>query len=224
MKIELLYNLIKQHAIENISILGRVSPTYSDNNISNSRYWLSYGILSSGVKDNHAHHFSKQILAEIGNDPYFKEDSRLIRNILSTSSEYGKYRFPNVRSECLHISLRKLQSLGNNVPIEKSESAIEQRDMIVSFFPGIGLKQASLFLRNLGYSYDLCVVDTHIIDFLIFIGWLPSQIKLLPLNRKRYFAIESLFKRLSYYLSLPLALLDLAVWDVTKILKIKNYI
>jgi N-glycosylase/DNA lyase len=180
---------------------------------------LAFGILSSGVKDQTAQVFSHKVLTKIGSMLYNEELKSVISDTLTAGSPTGRYRFPNIRSEWIHQSYTTLQKHENTLPIDREAHFYKQRDVIISLFTGIGLKQASLLLRNLGYSFDCCVLDTHIIDFLIWIDWIPSRIRKLPINRKRYFAIESLFKRLSDMLHIPIPILDIAMWDLTRMAK-----
>lgn len=210
---------VAEKACRNVIINDSVYVNYSDDIITNTRYWLVYGILSSGVKDQVAITYSKNICAEFASKDYNQKCPSRMRDILNTNTNFGKYRFPNTRSEWLHSSFITLQANNNQLPFSIEQKSTKQRDTLVSTFKGIGLKQASLLLRNLGYCYDCCVVDTHIIDFLVWIGWLHNSIKTLPINRKRYFAIESLFKRLAHLLAMPIAILDIAVWNVTRVLK-----
>ena len=41
-------------------------------------------------------------------------------------------------------------------------TAAHARNFLIDNFPGIGPKQASMFLRNIGYGSDLAIIDTHI--------------------------------------------------------------
>jgi thermostable 8-oxoguanine DNA glycosylase len=217
-KKKLISALVSQ-SYNNVAINNRVYVSYSPDETINTRYWLAFGILSSGVKDQTAQVFSQKISTQIGSTLYHEDFKNVISDTLTADSPTGRYRFPNIRSEWIHQSYTTLQKHENTLPIDCETHFSKQRDVIISLFTGIGLKQASLLLRNLGYSFDCCVLDTHIIDFLIWIDWLPSKIKKLTINRKRYFAIESLFKRLSDMLHIPIPILDIAMWDLTRMAK-----
>jgi N-glycosylase/DNA lyase len=40
------------------------------------------------------------------------------------------------------------------------------RRILVADIPGLGPKQASMFLRNVGVTYDLAVLDTHVLHYM----------------------------------------------------------
>ena len=82
---------------------------------------------------------------------------------------------------------------------------------------GLGFKESSHFLRNIGYS-DCAIIDFHIIDLLV-----HHKIIRKPrtLNKKTYLHIEKTLKKLATKLSLTLAELDFYLWylETGKILK-----
>ena len=214
--------LVSEVARRNVCICDRLYFKFNDNDVINTRYCLAYGVLSSGVKDEHAKYISKSITTILMDDVYHEDHFQKVAPLLSCehgSSHKWRYRFPNVRADWLHLSLKALQHYDNKLPINRKWSYIEQRDALLDVFKGIGLKQASLMLRNLSYNFDCCVVDTHILDFLILMDVLPKEIKTYSMSRKRYIAIESMFKFIAIKLGLPVALLDIAVWDAVRIIK-----
>lgn len=216
--------ILRDHAFESVDIGSRVYVSFNDNRNINTRYWITYGILSSGVRDSTAKIFSRKIAYHFSDSQYKEKSNERLLNILSKKENGERYRFPTIRSKWLHESFLTLQHFDNALPINASLHHSKQRDDIVDNFKGIGLKQASLLLRNLGYSYECCVVDTHIVDFLTYIGWIPNSIKTKGINRKRYFAIEALFRRLAKFLSTPVSILDVATWDITRMIKAEKLV
>lgn len=102
---------------------------------------------------------------------------------------------------------------------EKLNTLNEQqlREWLVENIKGIGFKESSHFLRNIGYK-NLAIIDFHIIDIMIK-NSLIKQPK--NLNKKNYLEIEKKLKILADNLNLSLAELDLYLWylETGKILK-----
>ena len=83
---------------------------------------------------------------------------------------------------------------------------------------GLGYKEASHFLRNVGYK-DIAILDRHILRVLHeneIIQETPKQ-----LTRRRYFMIENLMQNIAEDLDISLAELDLFLWHTKtgKVLK-----
>ena len=74
---------------------------------------------------------------------------------------------------------------------------------------GLGYKEASHFLRNIGRS-DLAIVDRHIIRNLLRLGVIPEWPA--SISRGRYLEIEALFEDLARRLDIPIDELDLLLW------------
>jgi len=91
------------------------------------------------------------------------------------------------------------------------------RDWLVKNIKGIGMKEASHFLRNIGVD-SVAIIDFHIVD-LLEKEKLIKRIK--SLNKKRYLEIESILKNLAKKVGLSLGELDLYLWyiETGKILK-----
>ena len=93
----------------------------------------------------------------------------------------------------------------------------EIRKWLVKNIKGIGYKEASHFLRNIGFK-NIGIIDFHIIDLL-------TRFRLIKkpktLGKKKYLEIEKTLKELSEKLNIGLAKLDLYLWyiETGKILK-----
>ncbi|HDM45052.1 MAG TPA: N-glycosylase/DNA lyase [Candidatus Bathyarchaeota archaeon] len=124
------------------------------------------------------------------------------------------HRYPRKRAEYI-VEARKLKdSLNKIVGSLDGESA---REWLVKNVRGIGYKEASHFLRNVGYT-DLAIIDYHILDLLVKHRLIEKP---RTMTRRRYLEIESLLKRLADRLNVNLAELDLYLWylETGKILK-----
>lgn len=119
------------------------------------------------------------------------------------------YRFHNIRAKYI-VDARKyadnIDKILCKIPDEK-----EKRRWLVKNIRGLGYKEASHFLRNIGYK-NLAIIDFHILDIL-------SRYKIIEkppktLTEKRYLAIEKQLELFSRKISLTLAELDLYLWYI----------
>ena len=131
-------------------------------------------------------------------------------------SELG-HRFPNARARFIFEARKHSHNLKEILDYYDTDQT--KRDWIVENIKGIGMKEASHFLRNIGYT-DAAIIDFHIIDLLVREG-LIEQPKSKTLSPKRYIEIENILRELSQKTDTPLGELDLYLWyeETGKILK-----
>ncbi|KYK20395.1 N-glycosylase [Thermoplasmatales archaeon SG8-52-2] len=124
------------------------------------------------------------------------------------------HRFPNARAEYISESLKCKDKLNEVIQFPDKKAL---RDWIVNNVKGLGYKEASHFLRNVGFD-DYAIIDFHIIDILV-----DNKIIKRPktLTKKRYLEIEEILNKLAKKTELTLAELDLYLWymETGKILK-----
>ena len=73
----------------------------------------------------------------------------------------------------------------------------------------VGYKEASHFLRNIGFK-NLAILDRHILNLMLEEGLIEERPK--PLGGKKYLGIEKRFLKLAKGLKMPAAELDLFMW------------
>lgn len=209
-----LLDFVVEVAKEDPAVIERIMYRFNNDDIINNRYWLIFSILSGGVRDNVATAHASSIALDIDKHIYAADHESLVINHLccKKNNNVARYRFPHRGASAIHSSLLTLERYGNSFSSFIAADAISSRDNVVKAFKGVGLKQASLLLRNIFASFDCCVVDTHIVKFLYLIGAVPKEFLGTTMTRRRYFSIEVIFKSISSYIGLPLALLDHAVW------------
>ena len=125
------------------------------------------------------------------------------------------HRFPNSRAAYI-TSVRKYGRVLKNL-VESFADSMTLRDWLAKNVRGIGLKEASHFLRNIGYT-DLAILDFHILDLLDRYGVIEKPT---ILTRKRYLQIEKKLREIAKRAGLNMAELDLYLWylETGKILK-----
>ncbi|MEM5802235.1 MAG: N-glycosylase/DNA lyase [Candidatus Aenigmatarchaeota archaeon] len=87
----------------------------------------------------------------------------------------------------------------------------ELREWLVENVKGLGMKEASHFIRNIGFSFDVAILDVHVLRQLKEY----NVIKEIPktLTKKVYLQIENKVKEFANSLNLRLAELDLLFWS-----------
>jgi N-glycosylase/DNA lyase len=89
------------------------------------------------------------------------------------------------------------------------DDVISVRDALVEEVWGFGLKEASHFMRNIGYS-GLAVLDRHVLRWMKGLGAIEEVPR--SLTRRRYIELEQRFIRLAEELGLKPEALDLLLW------------
>lgn len=88
----------------------------------------------------------------------------------------------------------------------------EMRELLIKDVKGLGMKEASHFLRNIGKSKNqLAILDRHILRKLVELKIINKEIKL---NNKNYLLIEEKMKKFSKEVNIPLDELDLLFWKI----------
>ena len=89
---------------------------------------------------------------------------------------------------------------------------MDVREEIVKNVKGLGYKEASHFLRNIGLGKDLAILDRHILRRLKSCGVLEEVPK--SLTPKRYLEIEEKMRRFFKQVEIPLDHLDLLFFSM----------
>ena len=136
----------------------------------------------------------------------FNGGQRAIRNRLKG------VRFPNNKSGYV-IEARRLfkNGKGFNIKSKLNGNMLQTRDWFVKNVKGLGYKEASHFLRNIGHGRDLAILDVHILRNLKRYG----AIKQIPtsITKKKYLEIEDKMRQFSKRIGIPLEALDLLFWS-----------
>ncbi|MCZ7554867.1 MAG: hypothetical protein M5R41_00510 [Bacteroidia bacterium] len=120
----------------------------------------------------------------------------------------GYVRFHNTKARRL-LTLRNREDEILQL-FEQNSTDKELRDILADGIDGLGMKEASHFLRNVGRT-EVTIVDRHIIRNLIRLdvleAWPPS------ISLKTYRNLERRFEELAAALDIPHAALDLLLWQ-----------
>lgn len=127
----------------------------------------------------------------------------------------GRVRFHNKKANFI-LYARRLFKRGKAVDIKRMlrfNDIFKTRDWFVNNIKGLGYKEASHFLRNVGLGRDVAILDRHILKSLKNYGVIaniPSSIG----SRKIYMDIEERMREFSRKIGIPLEELDLLFWSI----------
>ena len=134
-----------------------------------------------------------------------KKDKKLFT---ATAEELRKYligvRFPEVKAQRIVEARKKLPELKNKLKIDPKEL----REWLAVNIKGLGMKEASHFMRNIGFK-GFAIIDVHIQNFLRKMGKIEQS---KSLTKNRYLELEQRFLELSKELGIPSDELDIAIW------------
>lgn len=136
--------------------------------------------------------------------------------LASKLKEIG-HRFWPQRAERI-VKARDCRTELCNMVMKKSGE--EMRKWLVDNVKGLGMKEASHFLRNVGYK-DVAIIDFHIVDLLNRFDIFEFDRNKQTLTPKKYIEIENVLRELAKNCGVNLAELDLYLWylETGKILK-----
>lgn len=143
-------------------------------------------------------------------DKLLYADEEDLSKILKNSG----YRFYRIKAKYI-INARKYYGKLKSIifPIAESDQ-YEAREKLLEI-DGLGMKEASHFLRNVGYL-DLAILDRHILKFISQYFSISDR-----LNKKKYIYVESVLRSISNSLNFPVGLIDLFIWyeETNKLVK-----
>ena len=122
-------------------------------------------------------------------------------------------RFPNAKAKHV-VAARSIFVDGNTTKIKDklNGNSHEIREWLVKNVKGLGYKEASHFLRNVGIGFNLAILDRHILKNLVKYGAIDEVPK--SLTPKKYIEIEEKMKQFSESVGIPMAEIDLLFWSM----------
>jgi N-glycosylase/DNA lyase len=134
------------------------------------------------------------------------DDQELLARTLARKEFYIRFH---------HTKARRLAKAHAQFPeiaahLETGREGRELRTWLVAHVGGLGWKEASHFLRNIGYR-DMAILDRHILKNLQRHGIISSLPR--TLTRKNYLAIEQRFAQFCEHVGLTMDEVDLLFWS-----------
>ncbi|MCD6511661.1 MAG: N-glycosylase/DNA lyase [Thaumarchaeota archaeon] len=140
-----------------------------------------------------------RIQNEVGDGFLKLDEGELVRRL----KELG-HRYPRARARYI-VEARRLYGRLERI---KGWDAREAREWLVRNVKGLGYKEASHFLRNIGFK-DVAIIDRHVLRFLEEIGIAKRK---RSLGRRDYMRLEGELSEIAKGLGISLGELDLYIW------------
>jgi len=195
-----IYSTVKNRIIERLDEFERLSKRSSEEEIF---YELVFCLLTPQSKALSADKAIKTLLEK---SLIFSDEVNQIADILKI------VRFKNNKAR--YIVQAKYKFMENNkIFIKKyidTDNIFQTREWFWKNIKGIGLKEASHFLRNIGFGENIAILDRHILRNLEkfkVISEIPKTI-----TKDKYYAIEAEMKDFSSIINIPLSHLDFVLW------------
>jgi len=120
-------------------------------------------------------------------------------------------RFRNNKSKYVKEACKKFDEIYEAIKKQDSDPFMLRR-WLVKHVKGMGCKEASHFLRNIGKGQELAILDRHVLNVLKeqnLIPGIPSS-----LSCKEYERIEQIMKHFAETINIPMHHLDFVFWMV----------
>jgi len=125
---------------------------------------------------------------------------------------HRQVRFHNHKARYI-VEARTLLTEGARLRVRSrfAENPAEAREWLVTHVSGLGDKEATHFLRNIGGSGELAILDRHILRNMVEYGALSRMPA--SLTPRTYRIVERKFQEFAAELGIPPAALDLLLWS-----------
>lgn len=152
-----------------------------------------------------------RILSSLGDGIFTLSEEELTARL----AELG-HRYPKRRAEFIVEARRLIPMLKDLMASFRDERIL--REWLVKNVKGLGYKEASHFLRNVGYK-NVSIIDLHVLNLLLRFDLLRERPR--SLSRRKYLEIESLLEDVARRTGTPLGELDLYLWylETGKVIK-----
>lgn len=136
---------------------------------------------------------------------------------LEVEGRWRRYRFPAVKSAQMAAAWHRIYNAENSIQdlLKRPLASEAMRQWWVENIPGMGPKQASMFLRNVGFTHDLAILDRHIVAYMHAVQpeALPNNLQKLASYKKG----ERAFAEYASSVGYPVGMVDWAIWIVMRV-------
>jgi N-glycosylase/DNA lyase len=191
-------------------------------NNASSEYGLRRELVACILGSQVRHEMAVTALAHLENDCLLDDKwwkgvsdrfENRVFNVLvgKTSNTHWHYRFPKIKANQLARTRDALAARSLTERLSDAPDPWELRHYLIADIHGIGPKQASMFLRNIGMSYEFAILDTHVLRFLYLQDLLRQKAPKLG-TISAYEKIEQIVIRFAKKIGFPAGYLDWAIW------------
>ncbi|MBY5523560.1 DNA lyase [Rhizobium leguminosarum] len=144
----------------------------------------------------------------------------ILRTPLPVDGKHRTYRFHTSKAAQLAATRHSVTKAHGTLHalVDHFTDPFVARAWFVNNAPGAGPKQTSMFLRNSGLSYDLAVLDRHVLDYMSVVGLSCGKDKNVS-DLKNYHALEERLRSYAVRFGIAVGLLDWAIWIVMRVFK-----
>ncbi len=148
----------------------------------------------------------------------------VLRSPVMVDGRSIKYRFPNTKAKQIAAARKNIYGCGISLRemLDKYSESSDLRAALVKLVPGLGMKQASMYLRNVSNSFELAVIDSHVLKYMNVIDLIkkvPSSI-----SKARYLAKENMLTKYTERFGYPVGCVDYAIWIVMRVASKDGYL
>lgn len=129
---------------------------------------------------------------------------------LAARMNYIRFHHTKARRICKARSQFHNNGVISIKPHLEGKTIFNMREWLVQNINGFGYKEASHFLRNIGFGDDIAILDRHILRNLVSLGVIESVPK--SISRKLYLEIEQKLQQFCSRHKITPIDLDLALW------------
>jgi N-glycosylase/DNA lyase len=140
----------------------------------------------------------------------------LAHRVVSGGRSVG-YRFPGSRAKQLAAAYSAVHQRDATLStlLARFADASEARRWLVDNVPGAGPKQASMFLRNVGLTYSLAILDRHVLKYMSALG-ISDHAQPFVSGLPTYLRLEQTLREHATRIGYDVGLLDWAIWIVMR--------
>ena len=157
---------------------------------------------------------------------YLYEDRlrECLKSPVMVDSHSVRYRFPNIKAKQIAGARDNIYGSGfslREMTVKYSESS-GLRATLVKLVPGLGMKQASMYLRNVSNSFELAVIDSHVLkcmNVMNLVKKIPSTI-----SNAQYLIKENMLTKYVEKFGYPVGCVDYAIWIVMRVARKCGYL
>ena len=136
--------------------------------------------------------------------------------------------YPRFKNRIVHNLVQTFKTFRENdltfkSILIKSVNGKQARKKLTESVTGFGPKQASLFLRGIGYCSDLAIIDTHILDYLRLVRGITPKISTLS-TFPIYEQIDNEFIQIANDFQYKVGNFDLAIWITMRVAKKESFV
>ncbi|MCD6478456.1 MAG: N-glycosylase/DNA lyase [Candidatus Diapherotrites archaeon] len=134
-----------------------------------------------------------------------------VENVLKGKTRFHRRKARNIlQAKELFVCKNKLKIKEILQKQHINEDRLKTREWLVRNVRGLGLKEASHFLRNIGFYENIAIIDRHILKNMEKYGIISKVPK--AITKKRYYELEHKLREFGMRIGIPMHEIDMLFW------------